>query len=81
MEDGEPAAPAPTRTPPGPMMRFLVVVFGVIFFGIGRAVQNVGGVLGLVLGVLMQLVGIAVVLIAIGAVEWVARRRRGRPQV
>ena len=82
-EEPQPEAPPPTptssvrtRTPPGAMMRFLVVVFGVLLFGLGRAVASAGGVVGIGLGFVIQLVAVAIVVIAIGLVEWVQRRRR-----
>ena len=77
-EEPQPEAPpqTPPRTPPGAMMRFLVVVFGVLLFGLGRAIASAGGVVGVVLGFVIQLVGVAIVVIAIGLVEWVQRRRR-----
>ena len=75
MEDDAPPERV-ARTPPGAMMRFLVVVFGVLMFGTGRAVVGAGGILGAVLGTAIELVGLAIVVIAIGLVEWVLRRRR-----
>jgi predicted lipid-binding transport protein (Tim44 family) len=64
--------------PPGPMMRFLVVVFGVLLLGIGRAAFTVGGVLGWIVGIVMDLLAIAIIAIAVGLVEWWAKRRRRR---
>lgn len=75
------AEPAPgatlavARRGPGPMMRFLVVVFGVLLVGIGRAVFVAGGV-GVVLGVLFFALAAAIIAIAVGLVEWVAHRRQ-----
>ena len=76
MEDAPGPPERPVRTPPGAMMRFLVVIFGVLLFGMGRAVANAGGVFGQVLGFVIQLVAVAIVVIAVGLVEWVQRRRR-----
>ena len=76
MEDAPGPPERPARTPPGAMMRFLVVVFGVLLFGMGRAVASAGGVVGIGLGFVIQLVAVAIVVIAIGLVEWVQRRRR-----
>ena len=58
------------------MMRFLVVVFGVLLLGIGRAAFAVGGIVGAVIGVVMDLLGLTIIVIAVGLVEWWARRRR-----
>ena len=71
----------PVRATPGLMMRFLVVVIGVLTFGMGRAVQQAGGALGVSLGAVIELAGAAIVVIASGLVEWYVRRRRhrGRP--
>ena len=69
------ATPAVARRGPGPMMRFLVVVFGVLLVGLGRAVFVAGGV-GVVLGVLFFALAAAIIAIAVGLVEWVARRRQ-----
>jgi hypothetical protein len=63
------------RRGPGPMMRFIAAVSGVLMFGLGRAVQQSGGVVAIVIGVLIELVAVAVVVIAVGAVEWFVRRR------
>ena len=68
----------PTRATPGLMMRFLVVVIGVLTFGMGRAVQQAGGALGVTLGAIIELAGAAIVVIASGLVEWYVRRRRDR---
>ena len=58
------------------MLRFLVVVIGVTMFGLGRAVQQAGGVIGVGLGGLIELVAVAIIAIAAGLVEWWVRRRR-----
>lgn len=72
------AFPPPVRRGPGPMMRFLVVVFGVLLLGIGRGAFEVGGVFGVIVGVVMDLLGVVIIAIAIGLVEWWARRRKAR---
>lgn len=61
---------------PGPMMRFVVVIFGFLFAGIGVALIEAGGPVGWVLGVLTVALGVAVVAIAVGLVELVVNRRR-----
>ena len=76
MEDDPGPPERPVRAPPGAMMRFLVVIFGVLLFGMGRAVADAGGVVGVGLGFVIQLLAVAIVVIAIGLVEWVQRRRR-----
>ena len=63
---------------PGPMMRFLVIVFGVMLIGIGRAAFAVGGVFGVIVGVVMDVLAVVIIFIAIGLVEWWARRRDRR---
>lgn len=63
---------------PGPMMRFIVVIFGFLFVGMGTALIDAGGAVGWVLGVVTVALGVVVAAIAVGLVEWVIRRRRGR---
>jgi hypothetical protein len=65
-----------SHAPPGAMLRFIVVVMGAFTFAMGRAVQQAGGVFGVGLGALIEIVGVGIVAIAIGAVEWFARRVR-----
>ena len=73
----EPAA-LPARRGPGAMMRFLVVVFGVLMLGTGRAVMGAGGIVGTALGLLIVLVAVVVIAIAVGLVEWAVRISRAR---
>lgn len=61
---------------PGPMMRFIVVIFGFLFVGLGVALIDAGGPIGWVIGLVTVALGLAVVAIAIGLVELVVRRRR-----
>lgn len=61
---------------PGPMMRFIVVIFGFLFVGMGVALIDAGGPIGWVLGVVTVALGLAVVAIAVGLVEFVVRRRQ-----
>jgi hypothetical protein len=61
---------------PSPLMRFLVVVIGALMFGTGRDVQHAGGVVGVSLGVLTQVVSASIIAIASGAVELIARAVR-----
>jgi uncharacterized membrane protein YdjX (TVP38/TMEM64 family) len=71
-------APTPTRSTPGPMLRFVAVVAGVLMVGMGRAVEHAGGAFGVVLGVVIQLVGVLIAAIAIGAVERLVHTMRRR---
>jgi hypothetical protein len=52
------------------------VVIGVTMLGMGRGVQQVGGVVGVGLGGLIELVAVAIIAIAAGLVEWWVHRRR-----
>ncbi len=72
------AAPGPDRQPvrrrPNPILRVLTVGFGVFLVVLARALFGAGPA-GWVLGALVGLVGVAVVVIASGLVEWWAARR------
>jgi hypothetical protein len=59
-----------------PILRLIVAIFGLTFVGSGSALVKVGGVAGVGLGVAMILVGLAVIVIAVGLVEWWAGLRR-----
>ncbi len=63
---------------PGPMMRFIVVIFGFLFAGLGVALIDAGGPIGWVIGIVTLALGVAVAAIAVGLVELVVRRRRAR---
>jgi flagellar biogenesis protein FliO len=60
------------------MMRFIVVVTGLFTISLGRAVEQAGGVFAVTFGLVIQVVGVLIVAIAIGAVEWLVRRMRRR---
>lgn len=75
--DDDAYEPTPRRGP-GPMMRFLVVAFGVMLLGIGRAAFEVGGVFGVAIGIVMDVLAVVIIAIAIGVVEWFVKRRRAR---
>lgn len=75
--DDDAYEPAPRRGP-GPMMRFLVVAFGVMMLGIGRAAFEVGGVVGIAIGIVVDVAAVVIIAIAIGLVEWFVKRRRAR---
>ena len=61
---------------PGPMMRFIVVIFGLLFIAMGAALIDAGGPIGWILCVTTVALGLAVAAIAVGLVELVIRRRR-----
>ena len=64
---------APRRV--NPFMRLIVAIFGLTFVGLGSALMKVGGVVGIGLGVVMALLGIAVIVISVGLLEWWAGLR------
>ena len=64
------------RRPVNPFLRLIVAVFGLTFLGLGSALVKVGGFVGIGLGVVTILLGLAVIVIAVGLVEWWAGLRR-----
>ena len=72
MSDDRPVAPRRVN----PFFRLIVAIFGLTFVGLGSALMKVGGVAGVGLGVVMILLGLAVIVIAVGLVEWWAGLRR-----
>jgi hypothetical protein len=73
MSDEQPPVP-PRRI--NPFFRVLVVLFGISLLGLGRTLLDIGGVVGVLLGSLFLIVAVAVIVIAIGLVEWWAARRQ-----
>ena len=72
MSDDRPGVPRRVN----PFLRLIVAVFGLSFVGLGSALVKVGGFVGIGLGVVMILLGLAVIVIAVGLVEWWAGLRR-----
>jgi hypothetical protein len=60
------------------MLRFLAAIAGLLMVAMGRAVEHAGGVFGVILGVVIQLVGVGIVAIAVGAVERIVHGLRRR---
>ena len=60
------------------MLRFIAFVAGVLMVGMGRAVEHAGGVFGVALGVVIQLIGVAIAAIAIGVIERIVHTMRRR---
>lgn len=68
------AAPGPSR--PGFFWRLFVVAFGVTMVTMAGALVRTGAVVGILLGVLTGVVGVAIIAVASGVVELVQDRRR-----
>ena len=75
MADEPPSQPARRRV--NPLLRFLAGVWGLSLVGLGQASAAAGGVFGIGLAFVLDLVGVAIILIAVGVVEWWVRRRPG----
>ncbi len=67
----------PTRRRVNPLLRFLAGVWGLSLVGLGQASAAAGGVFGLALALVLDLAGVAIILIAIGVVEWWVRHHPG----
>lgn len=67
----------PPRHPPGLFSRLIVVVFGAAMLLLAQALVRTGGVVGVVLGLVTALAGLAIVAIGAGVVEWWSQRRHG----
>ena len=75
MADEPPSEPARRRV--NPLLRFLAGVWGLSLVGLGQASAAAGGVFGIGLALVLDLAGVAIILIAVGVVEWWARRHPG----
>jgi uncharacterized iron-regulated membrane protein len=73
--DEPPTEPARRRV--NPLLRFLAGVWGLSLVGLGQASAASGGVFGIGLALVLDLAGVAIILIAVGVVEWWARRHPG----
>jgi hypothetical protein len=72
----EPSGP-PARRRVNPLFRFLAGVWGLAMVGLGQASAAAGGVFGIGLALVLDLVGVAIILIAVGVVEWWVRHHPG----
>ena len=75
MADRPPDEPARRRV--NPLLRFLAGVWGLSLVGLGQASAAAGGVFGIGLALILDLAGVAIILIAVGVVEWWARHHPG----
>jgi hypothetical protein len=74
VSDAEPVPPAPKK-PPGWVWRSLVIVFGLVWVAFAGALVRAGGVIGVALGLVTLVAGLAMIAIASGIVEWWVGRR------
>lgn len=65
---------------PNPLLRLLVGAFGIGWVLTAGALFAAGGVVGVVLGLAFAVVGVAIVALAAGVVEWWAARWRAGPR-
>lgn len=80
MADQLPDQLPPPRRRVNPLLRFFVGIWGLAMIGLGQASAAAGGVFGLALAFVLDLAGVAIILIAVGVVEWWARHHPASPR-